>query len=151
MHYYEYPDYKDAVSRGVGLCSQHALAVADYMRKLGFKSTAMGLHGHVVDETIFPNKKTYILDADYNVFMPFGLAYAKTHKNIVRNYYLQAGYSKKTADNVSTIYTHNSQPYRVKYPILTHVTKALGWGLPLILILIGIMLLVSDSRPSEKK
>lgn len=105
LHAFEYTDYANALKRGVGLCSQNALAVADFLSKrYHFRASAMGLGGHVVTEAYDKYNRAYILDADYNVVLPFGIKYAKAHSELVKDYYAKAGYQGNQLDNIQAIY-----------------------------------------------
>lgn len=88
MQEFEYNDYRYALYRGVGLCSQYALAIADFFKKvMHFKSEAIGINGHVVNRTRFPDGSVLILDADYDTVLPFDLEFAHQHPEIVQYHY----------------------------------------------------------------
>lgn len=45
---YEYCNYRKAVERGIGLCSQHAIIISKILEENGINSKIIGLSGHVV-------------------------------------------------------------------------------------------------------
>lgn len=137
---YEYHDYKDALQRGVGLCSQHALAVTNYMKNVfGLESKTVNLNGHVVNETHFPNQQSYVLDADYNVVLPFDLNYAQSHEAVVHHYYQLAGVDNRLATKIAEIFTHKPFPYtNPRIDRLVWITQILNWVIPVILLVLSI-------------
>jgi len=142
IRYYEYLDYKDAIFRGVGLCSQHAMAVTNFMIRHGFHSETILLNGHVVNQTSFPDGNTYLLDADYGVTMPFNLEFAKKHSQAVEQIYENAHYSKSIAYRISQIYTHRGKPYRKVIRNLVF----LNWIIPLLSLLFGTCLVITIKK-----
>ena len=117
VHYYEYYEYKPSVRRGVGLCSQAAKAVADYLRtRQGLRAGLLFLDGHVVAYAQRPaDGGMVILDADYDVYLPFGLEYAETHQAVVRQHYEDAGISGETSSIIAAYYADTNN--RVGEPV----------------------------------
>lgn len=63
-----------AVERGIGLCSQFALAIHGYLTRAGISSHIVGLGGHVVVEATTNTGDRFVADADYGVVLPHAIA-----------------------------------------------------------------------------
>ena len=96
-------DYRAAVGKGVGWCSQVALALADYLKSRDVKVSIVKLSGHVVAEAEFEGRP-YLLDADYDVVMPVSLEQAEQDPNYVARSYEQAGWPPKEAARIAQIF-----------------------------------------------
>ena len=131
-------DYEDAIYKGVGLCSQVSAAASDYFLEHDTPSYAVGLGGHVVS-VVGPLKdnNTYIVDADYGVYLPYGIEEIEDDPFLIRSYYERAGYSSKQIDNLVEIYGPNgNSPYNMyKWGIVFTVVK---WILPICVAAFGI-------------
>ncbi|MFM7133641.1 MAG: hypothetical protein ACKO0W_04925 [Planctomycetota bacterium] len=82
--------WRAALRMGVGLCSQHAIAIADYLREKGVAARVIGLDGHVVAAVETPQGE-WILDPDYNVVLRMSLDEAARRTDEVERAYLEAG------------------------------------------------------------
>lgn len=73
---YEYTDRRRAVARGVGLCSQRAIVLAELLRERDVDARVVDLGGHVVVEARAAETggAWWVLDADYAVMIPRGVA-----------------------------------------------------------------------------
>ena len=100
---YERRDYRAILGKGVGICSQAALAVADYLDRKSVPVKIAGLDGHVVAVAEL-NGQSFILDADYGVVLPMTLEEAEISPDLVRDAYLARGYPAATAERVSSIF-----------------------------------------------
>jgi hypothetical protein len=84
---YEYCNYKDTVRRGIGLCSQHAIALTDFLNENNILSYVVGLDGHVVSTAQVNEKTWWILDPDFGIIIPFSLSEIENSPQIVSAYY----------------------------------------------------------------
>ncbi|KTD60720.1 hypothetical protein [Legionella shakespearei] len=109
IHGYEYNNYRYALYRGVGLCSQYSIALADFFKNtMHFESVAIGLNGHVVNQTRFPDGSVFILDADYNTILPFDLDFAHEHPEIIKYHY-----GKQWNEELKLIYSREPFNYEI--------------------------------------
>jgi len=143
---YEYYDYSWAISRGVGLCSQKAIALADFMNKQGYKTRVVCLHGHVVAETYFPDKKIMVLDSDYGVVLPFDLEYAHKHIQTVINVYRKdqlRAIDNKTILQLKRIYSNKKYDYSYYARVIHNLIKyrVVKWLVPLLLLCFPLFIL----------
>jgi hypothetical protein len=83
---YEFVDYKLALERGIGLCSEHALVMEQILQNNGLQAYIIGLAGHVAVTTKV-GRKWFILDADQGIVMPYSLEEVEQNPQIVRSYY----------------------------------------------------------------
>jgi len=150
LTHFEYLNYKDALYRGVGLCSQHAMAVYDYMTTtMNFPSKIITMNGHVVEETVFPNKKTYTLDADFNVVLPFDTAYAQKNPSLVYPFYKKV-VSAKEAKIIARIYSNPHDFYFRSMPFLWYGTCILNWLIPITILFLSIRKLIKMKNKALK-
>jgi hypothetical protein len=103
---YELMDYRRALERGVGLCSQHAIIVADVLKEKGIHAKMIGLSGHVVAtaEVDDKNNEWWVIDADYGVIIPHSLGEIEKRPDIVAPYYREHGYVESTITTLVGIY-----------------------------------------------
>ena len=84
---YEYLDYRKAIERGVGLCSQQAMAMTAILNENGVKAEMVGLDGHVVLRAKVSNDTWYTADPDYGVVMPFDISEIEDNPAVIIPYY----------------------------------------------------------------
>lgn len=76
---YETYDYKRALGRGFGICSQNAQGYADLLhREYGLTTRLVGLDGHVVTQVELP-PAAFLADPSAGILLPFGLSEAPDH------------------------------------------------------------------------
>lgn len=102
---YEYCDYKKAVERGIGLCSQHAIAIVDFLNENNIEAHMLGLDGHVVALGNVDNS-WWVLDPDFGVVIPHSIQEIENDPEIVRSYYSGKPYKNGslTLDDIVNIY-----------------------------------------------
>jgi hypothetical protein len=83
---YEFTDYRRALERGIGLCSEYAIIMDSVLEKNGIEGNIIGLYGHVVSSAKV-DEKWYILDANYGIVMPYSLEEIEQNSEIVLIYY----------------------------------------------------------------
>ncbi len=109
LHYYgngnyEFCDYRRAVQRGQGLCSQQSLALAVLLSRRGIPTQVNGLDGHVVTSAQVVDDQWWILDSNYDVIIPHTISEIEKDPEIIRPYYKETGYSQENIDTLVGIY-----------------------------------------------
>lgn len=143
---YERRDYRAVVGKGVGLCSQAALAVADYLDRRGVPVEIVGLDGHVIAAAEIAGQ-SYLIDPDYGLLLPMSVAQAQREPRKVHEAYRTRGYSQEVAARIAAIYGAEgnkvSRPsdYMATAAFYTRLTELGLWGLPLLLVAGGVLLL----------
>lgn len=84
---YQFCNYQKALERGVGLCSQLAIAITDFLNKKGIETLMVGLDGHVVATTKVGENEWWIIDPDFDVVIPYDLKFLEKNSDIVKEYY----------------------------------------------------------------
>jgi hypothetical protein len=84
---YEFADPDRAMARGVGLCSQHALALAALLRRAGIAAQVVELDGHVVTRAVAADGNRYLADADFGLVLPHGRRAIEADPEIAAPYY----------------------------------------------------------------
>ncbi|MCK5122943.1 MAG: hypothetical protein KAQ87_02240 [Candidatus Pacebacteria bacterium] len=84
---YEYSNYKKAIERGAGLCSQQAIIVTGILNDNGINAQIIGLDGHIVLTAEVENNIWHIVDPDYGIIMPYDISEIEKNPEIVRLYY----------------------------------------------------------------
>lgn len=155
---YEFYDYRRAVERGVGLCSQQAIIVSEILLEKGIPSFIIGLSGHVVLRAQADAKRDewWVLDPDYGIVIPHDIDIIEKNPKITRSFYAQAGYKLKTIDSLGKIYEKTegyvvrSKPgakgYRIKRYRAEHIFYFLKWILPFIFIITSVILFIKRRR-----
>lgn len=103
---YEFCNYRKAIERGVGLCSQHAIILSTILEKNGIATKIIGLSGHVVvmAEVDEYNDIWWVLDPDYGVLIKKNMQQIENDPKLILKYYIQKGYDLKTALELERIY-----------------------------------------------
>ena len=84
---HEYCDFRRALERGVGLCSQHAITICGILEERRIPCKILGLSGHVVAMAEVENDKWWILDGDYGVIVPYDIQRVEEDPSIISPYY----------------------------------------------------------------
>ncbi len=155
---YEFCDYRKAIERGVGLCSQHAMVVVQLLRSQDIPAYIVGLaEAHVVATAqVEPESNTWwVIDPDYGVVIPYSIHAISEKPALVQPYYQQAGYSVATMDTLVAWYsTEDIRFNRVCHPQKQRVEQlsyVAAWIIPLLCISIGALPYVRHLRLSHRR
>ncbi|MHB8808322.1 MAG: hypothetical protein ACYC59_12200 [Anaerolineaceae bacterium] len=103
---YEFIDYRRAIERGVGLCSQQSIILVEVLYEKGIKTKMVGLSGHVV-ATVQVDKisnEWWVFDLDYGVVIPYNIELIEKNPKIIDRYYSEKGYDTNTILVLEDIY-----------------------------------------------
>lgn len=142
---YEFLDYKRGIERGVGLCSQHAIVLAEVLLEKGIKTKMLGLSGHVVTiaQVDEKNNEWWVLDPDYGVVIPENIKLIEVNPEIITPYYSAKGFDAKTILALKGIYGiegnvivngYGVGDYSIKSNIFERISYILIWIIPVLLI-----------------
>jgi hypothetical protein len=97
---YEFMDYRKAVERGIGLCSQYSLIIAQVLKKRRIPAKIILLDGHVVAtaQADPASDQWWILDADYGVVVPHDVRAIARNPALALPNYAARGYSVESSD-----------------------------------------------------
>ncbi len=84
---YEFRNYKKAIERGVGICSQPSIALKGLLNDNGIDADLWDIAGHVVVSAKFSDGSGWILDPDYGKYVPYNIAQIEANPELVRNSY----------------------------------------------------------------
>lgn len=84
---YEFRNYKKAIERGVGICSQPCIALQNLLASNGIESDLWDIWGHIVVDAKFSDGTRYTLDPDYGQYVPHGMEEIMKDPEIVRTWY----------------------------------------------------------------
>jgi hypothetical protein len=84
---YEFRNYKKAIERGVGICSQPSIALKGLLMANGIKADLWDIAGHVVVSVTFSDSTGWILDPDYGKYVPYGIEQIEDNPELVRASY----------------------------------------------------------------
>jgi glycosyltransferase involved in cell wall biosynthesis len=103
---YEFVDYRKAIERGIGLCSQQAIIMSEILMKKNIPSFITGLSGHVVLRAQVDENRDewWVLDPDYGIIIPYDIDFIENDPKVIRPFYEQAGYNQKQIDLLENIY-----------------------------------------------
>lgn len=139
---YEYPNHYDALERGVGICSGYALTVAGFLNEMGIHTSILSMEGHVVAMADMPDKNQIILDANYDVVLPFGMTYAQRNPQHVYEVYVEGGHDAHSADVVARIFAQpvyhvfpqGAKTYSRHLIVVERVAYVVKWLFPVLLV-----------------
>lgn len=144
---YTFHDFRKAIERGVGLCSQQAIVLAQILKWNGVKSKIIALGGHVVTMAQVDEARDiwWVLDPDYGVVIEHDIGDIESDPSIIRPYYSAAGYKPSTIARLIDIYGEennrvwkSSKEYHGKKYYFEQFSYLAKWILPAILILFGL-------------
>ena len=139
--FYEFADYRRAVTRGLGQCGQQSLALVDFLSRKGFETGFVALNNHVVGTVEVTPGRWVVVDPAYGITIPY------SPQDLARNPELvDAAYSKVTTRDMKGVYTLRGRlepkiaygGARARYPKGTLVERTaytLKWLLPFVLLL----------------
>ena len=86
---YQFCDYKKAIKRGVGLCSQHAIIVSEILEENDIDTKVIDLGSHVVLSAQVNKLKDvwYVLDPDIGVVIKHSLEEIEENPELIRGFY----------------------------------------------------------------
>jgi hypothetical protein len=84
---YHYFDYKKALERGVGLCSQQAMVVTAILNENGIEAEMVGLSEHIVLRAKVDESTWYTVDPDYGVVIPYDIPEIESSPEVIVPYY----------------------------------------------------------------
>ena len=149
---YEFYDYRKAIERGLGLCSQQAIIVSEILLEKRIPSFIIGLSGHVVlrAQVDTDRDEWWVLDPDYGVVIPHDIDIVGNNPKIIRPFYAQAGYKLSTINSLGKIYEkkegyvvrseQGARGYRIKRYRAEHIFYFLKWIIPCIFVVTSIIL-----------
>jgi hypothetical protein len=158
---YEFYDYRRAIERGVGLCSQQAIIVSEILLEKRIPSFIIGLSGHVVlrAQVDADRDEWWVLDPDYGVAVPHDIEIIENNPKIIRSFYAQAGYKQKTIASLGKIYEkkegyvvrseQGARGYRIKRYRAEHIFYLLKWIIPCVFIVTSIILFFKRRRNTD--
>lgn len=158
---YEYCDYRKAIARGIGLCSQHAIILNGVLEDQGITAHIIALSDlHVVATAQVDREQDtwWVFDPDYSVVIKHDIDTIRADPEIIKPYYREAGYSSAVADQLVGWYSAN--PFGVVHSVeeyctpqkvqIEQATYVLIWVLPILLMLIGALPYVRHLRVSRR-
>ena len=139
---YEFRNYKKAVERGVGICSQPCIALQDMLRTNGIEADLWDIWGHIVVDAKFGDDTRYTLDPDYGQYVPHGMETIQENPELVREWYadqdeVYASYIKEhrqTDDIVNIFEKDRNRIYRMEKGFENFSYVAI-WIIPILLML----------------
>lgn len=106
---YEFCDYRKAIERRVGLCSQQSLIISGILEENGFKTKILSLYGHVVASAEVSKDKWWIVGPDYGIVIPHSIEEIENNPEIVRPYY--TGYGEEVDNLMVKLYGKEGNRY----------------------------------------
>ncbi len=138
---WEFFDYRKAVERGVGLCSQQSIIFLQVLAEHDIPAKMLGLSNHRIVTAQVQNGQWWILDPDFGVVIEADLKTVEQDSNLVRVAYREAGHSQKDTDNMVRMFELKgkrveplSEFYRERY-YFEPIAYFLIWVIPLFFIL----------------
>jgi len=153
--FYQSSNYKFALKRGIGICSQDAISFANLLKKkYNIEYNIFGLGGHVVMEA-YINNKYYITDP--NMGLTFDFSIEEQYKNkLYQSKIAQAYTNIGREDLIESFGIEGNRKFEYTGPIpmvntynpdtLTYYSNYIKWIFPILLLLIGFYLKLKEKR-----
>lgn len=143
---YEFCNYEKAIERGVGLCSQQAIALVNILNRHNIEAKVVGLDGHVVATALADTEKNewWTLDPDFGVIIKKDIETIEDNPKIIEQYYSEKN-SPEMVQKIESIYGKDGN---VVYPtgvvnyidcnwkkiMVRQASYILKWVIPIIFI-----------------
>ena len=142
-------NYKSIISRGIGSCSQQALALQDFLTESGVKAYIFGLDGHVV---VYVNDSRWgelVLDPYYGgAYLPYTKDKIQSNPLLIESYYRDKGVDENEIKFLSGLYERSNEDFEWQYSRLSEsvykykpkqflfwkISEILKWIIPVFLI-----------------
>jgi hypothetical protein len=156
---YEFTDYRKAVERGVGLCSQCVVIVAEVLKEKHIHSHIASLTEHVVVEAQVGDDEWWVLDPDYGVTIPYPLSAVQKDPTLIQKSYMDAGWTLPSIQNLERIYGQypgtvypgdGARAYHAKLWIVEELSYIMIWVIPLVLVLPQVITMYRAARSRRK-
>ncbi|MFT7304766.1 MAG: hypothetical protein ACI9P7_000023 [Candidatus Azotimanducaceae bacterium] len=143
---YEFYNWRKALERGVGLCSQHAIILDGVLQRAGIDARIVRLEGHVLNEvTLRESGDIWLADADYGLTIPLSLKEAELNTPIVKGFYEQTISDVVLLDELAKVYGEEGNELLSSagdylggpYVFIETASYLLKWLLPLLLLVGG--------------
>ena len=139
---YEFRDYKKALERGVGICSQQAMALKGLLMANGIKASLWDIAGHVVVSATFGDGSQWILDPDYGKYVPYSIREIEENPERVRASYkdqndVYASWLKKhkTTEDLVKEYEKTGNHIYSMNPTFEKFSYVAVWVIPFLLMI----------------
>lgn len=138
---WEFFDYRKAVERGVGLCSQQSIILLQVLARNGIPAKMLGLSNHRILTAEVEPGQWWILDPDFGVVIEADLEAVEENPGLARIAYEKEVHSKKDIDNMVRMFELKDkrvEPLSVFYKeryYLEPFTYILLWIIPFGLML----------------
>jgi hypothetical protein len=146
---YEFRNYKKAIERGVGICSQPCIALQDLLTHNGIEADLWDIKGHVVVEAKFSDGTRYTLDPDYGQYVLLGMDEIQANPELVREPYrdqdeVYASHVKehKHTDDIVNMYEKDGNHIYNMSKSFEDFSYIAKWVLPLLLLLPYLLVLL---------
>ena len=150
----EFASYNKAISRGLGLCSQHAIIESEILKEQDIPNRIVRLTGHVVLTAEVSPGEWWVLEPDFGFVIPHSMEEIESNPNIITKYFYSSFgdviLEGNSASRLAGIYEKAGNYicngsgvfyYRPDLLILEKVSFILIWGIPILMIILAIKLL----------
>lgn len=139
---YEYCNYKKAMERGLGLCSEHAIILTGILKDHGIEARILSLDGHAVSTAQVNRGTWWILDSDFGLVIPHSIAEIENDPSMIRPILKQKGYSDAIVNWMVDVYGKEgnkvfsgAREYRPRGYLIETLSYVLIWILPMIMMI----------------
>lgn len=101
---WEFYDYKKAIKRGIGICSQFAITLDQVLKEKNIESKLVGLNGHVVATAKVADDEWWTFDPNYGVILPYSIEEINLNPSLIEKHYKKANYSQKRVNKIIEFY-----------------------------------------------
>ena len=154
--FYQSSNYKFALKRGIGICSQDAISFANLLKKrYNIKYNIIGLGGHVVMEANI-NNKYYISDPNMGLTFDFSIDEHYNNK-LYQSKIIQAYTNIGREDLIDSFGIEGNKKFKYSGPksivntynpdTLTFYSNYIKWIFPIVVLIIGLYLKLKEKRP----
>lgn len=139
---YEYFNYRKALERGVGFCSQQAMIETFILNTMGIPAKMVNLNDEHVVLQARVGGKWLLADPDFGVVIPYDIAALQKSPETARSYYAARGHTQERLDQIVWIYSlegYYIYPDHRGYKDFQYLTEVYSyfaiWVIPLLLVI----------------
>jgi hypothetical protein len=142
---YEFCNYRKAIERGVGFCSQQALILDAILDEKGIRSKILSFPWlHVLDTVQVGPEAWWLADPDYGVVVPYSIDMVAQNPQLITPYYAASGYEETTIQYLQNIFQTEyveAESTDLYFPDtkcqIERTTYVLKWFFPAFFLLVG--------------
>ena len=137
---YHFSNPYKSIERGIGVCGEVSMVMEQLLEQNDIRSEIISFAGHVIVSATVDDSEV-LLDPDFGVTIPFPIERLAENIDVVKEIYLDAGYTEQDAAFFDKAYTGSYSVWEGPHHFITkkyyfeNVSYVLKWLIPIVLLI----------------